>query len=102
MINKPSTATYNTFPPVAAVLFDGSYWNNIRRIFGSLDVDLTSLSDDLCQSAYRLRTYYFDGKDTHRQSFHDGIRVLPRFEVTLGDVVDRETECPERHKRQRQ
>jgi len=94
LIHKPPTAAYNTFPPVAAVLFDGSYWNNIRRTFGSLNVDLTALSDKVCQPAYRLRTYYFDGKDTYRQSFHDGIRILPRFEVILGDVVERQTECP--------
>jgi uncharacterized LabA/DUF88 family protein len=94
LIQKPPTTPYNIFPPVAAVLFDGSYWNFVRRIFGSLDVDLTALSDAICQPAYRLRTYYFDGKDTHRQSFHDGIRILPRFEVILGDVVERETECP--------
>ncbi len=94
LIQKYPTAMYNTFPPIAAVLFDGSYWNYIRRLFGSLDVDLTALSDEVCQPAYRLRTYYFDGKDNHRQSFHDGIRILPRFEVILGDVVDRITDCP--------
>jgi len=83
-----------TFPPTAAVLFDGSYWNKIEQELGVHNIDLKKLSDKLCQPAYRLRTYYFDGKDDQRQSFHDGLRFLPRFEVILGDVVERKTACP--------
>ncbi len=89
--NKKSNIT---FPSTAAVLFDGSYWNRIRQELGAHNIDLKKLSDELCQPAYRLRTYYFDGKDDQRQSFHDGLRFLPRFEVILGDVVERKIPCP--------
>ena len=88
--NKSDT----TFPPTAAVLFDGSYWNKIRQELRAHNIDLTKLSDAICYPAYRLRTYYFDGKDDQRQSFHYGLRFLPRFEVILGDVVERKTPCP--------
>jgi uncharacterized LabA/DUF88 family protein/mRNA-degrading endonuclease YafQ of YafQ-DinJ toxin-antitoxin module len=84
----------SSFPSVAAVLFDGSYWNNVRKDIGASYIDLIKLSDELCQPAYRLRTYYFDGKDDHRQSFHDNLKSLSRFEVILGDVVEREISCP--------
>ncbi len=88
--NTPKQA----FPSIAAVLFDGSYWNFIRKEVGVSDIDLITLSDELCHPASRLRTYYFDGKDNYRQSFHDGLKVLPRFEVILGDVVERKAKCP--------
>lgn len=97
-INKFSNENRANFPRTAAVIFDGSYWSTIRRELGMLDVDLTLLSEALCSPAYRLRSYYFDGKDNQRQSFHDGLQFLPRFEVILGDVVERQSECPHCHK----
>ncbi|MFW9853922.1 MAG: NYN domain-containing protein [Candidatus Thorarchaeota archaeon] len=82
------------FPPTAAVLFDGGYWNKIRQELGVHNVDLTKLSDAICQPAYRLRSYYFDGKNDKQQSFHYGLQFTPRFEVILGDLVERKTPCP--------
>ncbi|WP_455143082.1 NYN domain-containing protein, partial [Candidatus Hodarchaeum mangrovi] len=97
-INKFYNDNRANFPRTAAVIFDGSYWNTIRRELGMLEVDLTLLSEALCSPSYRLRSYYFDGKDNQRQSFHDGLQFLPRFEVILGDVVERQSECPHCHK----
>ncbi|MFW9991382.1 MAG: NYN domain-containing protein [Candidatus Odinarchaeota archaeon] len=97
MVSAHRDTEKNTFfPRTAAVLFDGGYWENTWRDLGAYNVDLLRLSDELCLPAYRLRSYYFDGKTTlnKRQSFHDGLRFLSRFEVILGDVVEKRTECP--------
>ncbi|OLS14781.1 MAG: hypothetical protein RBG13Loki_1597 [Promethearchaeota archaeon CR_4] len=61
---------------------------------GIAKVDLVALTDYLCQPAYRVRTLFFDGKVQENLSFHDSLRLMDRFEVTLGDVVPREFYCP--------
>lgn len=90
----PPTKVYQTFPQKAVVIIDGGYWESIRKKIGYPEIDLVKLSEDLCKPAYRLRTYYFDGKAEERQSIHDQLEMNERFEVVLGDVVPREIKCP--------
>ena len=93
-IFTPTTRVYQTYPQKAVVIIDGGYWESIRNRIGSPEIDLVKLSDDLCKPAYRLRTYYFDGKSEKRQSIHDHLEMNERFEVVLGDVVPRDIVCP--------
>ncbi len=58
------------------------------------DIDYTALTDSFCKPAYRIRTFFFDGKVQQNLSFHDNLRLLDRFEVFLGDVMPREFICP--------
>ncbi|MHA1222313.1 MAG: NYN domain-containing protein [Candidatus Heimdallarchaeaceae archaeon] len=90
----PTTKVYQTFPQKAVVIIDGGYWETIRKSMGNPEIDLVKFSEDLCKPAYRLRTYYFDGKSEERQSIHDQLEMNERFEVILGDVVPREIRCP--------
>jgi uncharacterized LabA/DUF88 family protein len=83
-----------SYPQTGVVIFDGGYWEKLRQELGSLDIDLEALSEALCEPSYRLRSYFFDGKLDKRQSFHAGIQMLSRFEVRLGDVMDKIVECP--------
>jgi len=82
------------FPAKAAVVVDGGYWRKIIKEMGISSVDLVSLTDALCNPAFRIRTYFFDGKIQNSQSFHDNLQLLDRFEVYLGDVVPRPFSCP--------
>jgi len=82
------------FPSKAAVIVDGGYWRKLLENLCISKVDLVALTDHLCKPAYRVRTLFFDGKVQDNQSFHDSLRVMDRFEVTLGDVVPREFHCP--------
>ena len=82
------------FPAKAAVVVDGGYWRKIIEEIGISSVDLVSLTDFICYPAFRIRTYFFDGKTQESQSFHDGLQLLDRFEVYLGEVVPRTFFCP--------
>ena len=82
------------FPTKAAVVVDGGYWRKIIEEIGISSVDLMSLTDFICYPAFRIRTYFFDGKTQESQSFHDGLQLLDRFEVYLGEVVPRPFYCP--------
>ena len=82
------------FPAKAAVVVDGGYWRKIIEEIGISSVDLVSLTDFICYPAFRIRTYFFDGKTQGSQSFHDGLQLLDRFEVYLGEVVPRPFTCP--------
>ncbi len=84
---------YSVFPQKCAVIIDGGYWEKIRESLGNPEIDLLKLSEFLSKPAYRMRTYYFDGKHKARQSVHDQLEMLERFEVILGDVVEREIKC---------
>ncbi len=86
--NSPYSEKPN-FPAKAAVVVDGGYWRKIIKEMGISSVDLVSLTDALCDPAFRIRTYFFDGKIQNSQSFHDNLQLLDRFEVYLGDVVPR-------------
>ncbi|MHA2247220.1 MAG: NYN domain-containing protein [Candidatus Hodarchaeales archaeon] len=87
---------FNTqyFPSKAAVVVDGGYWRKVIKEIGISSVDLVSLTDFICYPAFRIRTYFFDGKTRESQSFHDGLQLLDRFEVYLGEVVPRQFFCP--------
>lgn len=91
---EPTRESRSFYPQRAAVIVDGGYWEALRKRLGGPKIDLLSLCNDLCSPAYRFRTYYFDGKDTERQSIHDQLELEERFEVVLGDVVKREIHCP--------
>jgi len=84
----------HNFPAKAAVVVDGGYWRKIIGEMGVSSVDLVSLTDFICNPAFRIRTYFFDGKTRESQSFHDGLQLLDRFEVYLGEVVPRPFLCP--------
>lgn len=81
------------FPSKAAVVIDGGYWRKIQEGIGTSSIDLVSLTDCICEPAYRIRTYFFDGKTQESQSFHDSLLLLDRFEVYLGEVVSRNLTC---------
>ncbi len=85
---------YSVYPQKCAVIIDGGYWEKILESVGHPNIDLLKLSESLSKPAYRMRTYYFDGKHEARQSIHDQLEMLERFEVVLGDVVEREAKCP--------
>ncbi|MHA2296901.1 MAG: NYN domain-containing protein [Candidatus Hodarchaeales archaeon] len=89
-----SVLQQSIYPQRGAVIIDGGYWEALKRSSGNPDVDILRLSDFLCRPAYRLRTCYFDGKDQARQSIHGQLELLERFEVILGDVVERPMNCP--------
>ncbi len=75
-------------------MFDGGYWRALIKQLQITGINLVSLSDCLCKPAYRVRTHFFDGTTQENQSFHDGLRLLDRFEVFLGDVMPRHFTCP--------
>ncbi len=87
-------ASRSIFPQRSAVIIDGGYWEALRKSIGNPEIDLVRLSETLCKPAYRFRTYFFDGTDTERHSFHQSLNMKERFEVVLGDVVSRDTRCP--------
>ncbi|MFX0171830.1 MAG: NYN domain-containing protein [Candidatus Hodarchaeota archaeon] len=94
MIKDLQHSEKQNFPAKAAVIVDGGYWSKIIEEIGISSVDLVSLTDLICTPAYRIRTYFFDGKTQESQSFHDGLQLLDRFEVYLGEVVPRTFSCP--------
>jgi uncharacterized LabA/DUF88 family protein len=83
-----------SFPAKAAVVVDGGYWRKILGEMGIRSVDLVSLTNFICNPAFRIRTYFFDGKTRESQSFHDGLQLMDRFEVYLGEVITRSFFCP--------
>ncbi len=91
--NTPHLESQN-FPAKAAVVVDGGYYRKIINEIGISSVDLVSLTDIICTPAFRIRTYFFDGKIQGSQSFHDGLQLLDRFEVYLGEVLPRPFTCP--------
>lgn len=94
MVKDSQNLERQNFPAKAAVVVDGGYWKKIIDDLGIRFVDLVSLTDIICYPAFRIRTYFFDGKTQHSQSFHDGLQLLDRFEVYLGEVVPRPFLCP--------
>lgn len=94
-----STSKYSTFPNKSAVVIDGGYWDQVRKSIGRPEIDIERLCNYLCYPAFRMRTYFFDGKYedkqfSNRQAYHNYLQRLDRFEVLLGDVVKTEVECP--------
>jgi len=83
-----------TFPQKAAVIIDGGYWRKVQESLQIATLDFRAFTDALCDPAYRVRTFFFDGKTQANQSFHDNLRLLDRFEVILGDVVPKTIHCP--------
>ncbi|OLS23902.1 MAG: hypothetical protein HeimC3_22450 [Candidatus Heimdallarchaeota archaeon LC_3] len=81
------------FPKKAAVLIDGGYYRELIKSLSIESIDLIKFSDVISQPAYRLRTFFFDGLVQDNQSFHDLLRLFDRFEVILGDVVERTFKC---------
>ncbi|MHA2226458.1 MAG: NYN domain-containing protein [Candidatus Hodarchaeales archaeon] len=94
MVKNSVNFETHSFPSKAAVVVDGGYWRKIIEEIGISSVDLVSLTDFICLPAFRIRTYFFDGKTQKSQSFHDGLQLLDRFEVSLGEVVPRPFSCP--------
>jgi hypothetical protein len=92
MVKDSIYSEIQNFPAKAAVVVDGGYWRKIIKEIGVNSVDLLSLTDILCKPAFRIRTYFFDGKTQVSQSFHDGLQLLDRFEVYLGGLLRRS--CP--------
>ena len=90
---QPVRPVSPVFPQRAAVIIDGGYWEILRKATLDEQVNLLTLSDDLCRPAFRLRTYYFDGKDQKRLSLHDTLKLKDRFEVLLGDVITSRMKC---------
>lgn len=82
------------FPSKAAVIIDGGYWRRILNSYNIENVDLVNFTDSICTPAYRLRSYFFDGKTQENQSFHDSLQMFDRFEVFLGEVAPRNIFCP--------
>ena len=91
--NKQPVLAQPLYPQRAAVMIDGGYWDNILKSMGNPEIDIVRLSEDLCNPAYRVRTYYFDGSTEERQPFFDQLQLNDRFEVILGDVTKREIKC---------
>jgi uncharacterized LabA/DUF88 family protein len=86
--------TSNDFPKKTAILIDGGYYRELLKDLNLESLDIVRFSNVLAKPAYRLRTYFFDGKRTEEiQSFHDTLRFYDRFEVILGEVVPRIFEC---------
>ncbi len=81
------------FPHKGAVIIDGGYWRAGLEDLKIKTVDLVRLTDLIATPAYRVRTLFFDGKRQENQSFHDSLRLLQRFDVFLGDVVERPYHC---------
>ncbi len=88
----------------AAVFIDGGYWQKIlKNRFASPKIDLVALSDALCGSQERLRTYFYDclpfqgdspsdeEKELYRkkQSYLHALGSLSRFEVRYGRLARR-------------
>lgn len=94
MVKDSIHSEMQNFPAKAAVVVDGGYWRKIIKEIGVSSVDLISLTDSICNPAFRIRTYFFDGKTQESQSFHDGLQLLDRFEVYLGEVVPKSFFCP--------
>ncbi|MHA2202506.1 MAG: NYN domain-containing protein, partial [Candidatus Hodarchaeales archaeon] len=94
MVKDSLYSEKQNFPAKAAVVVDGGYWRKIMEEMEIRSVDLVSLTDLICNPAFRIRTYFFDGKTRESQSFHDGLQLLDRFEVYLGEVVTRSFFCP--------
>src|SRR5271157_752040 len=84
----------STFPQRAAVIIDGGYWRKVEEQLKIRNIDLCGFTDHLCIPAYRIRSFYFDGRTQQNQSFHDYLQIQDRFDVILGDVVQREAFCP--------
>lgn len=83
----------SNFPARAAVIIDGGYWRQILKSHNLSKVDLVALSDTLSLPAYRLRSYFFDGRAQENQSFHDSLQFLDRFEVYLGEIAPKTVYC---------
>ncbi len=94
MVKDSLYSEKQNFPAKAAVVVDGGYWRKIMAEMEMHSVDLVSLTDLICNPAFRIRTYFFDGKTRESQSFHDSLQLLDRFEVYLGEVVTRSFFCP--------
>ena len=94
MVKDSRYSEKQNFPAKAAVVVDGGYWRKIIEEIGISSVDLAPLTDSICYPAFRIRTYFFDGKTRESQSFHDSLQLLDRFEVYLGEVVPRSFFCP--------
>ena len=84
----------STFPQRAVVIIDGGYLRKVEEQLRIRNIDLCGLTDHLCKPAYRIRSFYFDGRTQQNQSFHDYLQIQNRFDVVLGDVVQREAICP--------
>ncbi len=83
----------SSYPQRAAVIIDGGYWDNILKSIGNPDINLVRLCEDLCNPAYRMRTYYFDGSTEERQPYFDHLQLYDRFDVILGDVATKKFQC---------
>lgn len=91
----------------AAVLIDGGYLEKVRREHGDAELDLVSLSDEMCRPSERLRTYYFDAlpwlghppdpRDLERQArkrqYFASLKLLDRFEIREGRVQRHDEPC---------
>ncbi len=93
MTLNPFFSTPSNYPSKAAVIIDGGYWRQLLHSQNISKVDLVKLSDRLTVPAYRIRSYFFDGRSQDNQSFHDSLQLLDRFEVYLGEIVPRLVHC---------
>jgi len=89
-----SEMTSSTFPQRAVVIIDGGYLRKVEEQLRIRNIDLCGFTDRLCKPAYRIRSFYFDGRTQQNQSFHDYLQIQDRFDVVLGDVVQRDATCP--------
>jgi uncharacterized LabA/DUF88 family protein len=91
----------------AAVLIDGGYLDKVRLSFNKPTLNIVKFSDIVCDNCNRFRTYYYDAlpwvgdspsqQDIQRrqskQHFLDGLRMLHRVEVRLGELQRIEMKC---------
>lgn len=98
MSGRINNQNFHTFPAKAAVIIDGGYLRQVLYSYNITKLDFVALTDAVCKPAYRIRTYYYDGKTQETQSFHDYVQYLDRFEVVLGEVVQKTVICPECNK----
>ena len=95
----------------AVVLIDGAYYSKIVGRFG-LRPDLERLSEALCGSVPRLRTYFYDAlpwisksnpnvenaeRLNKKQDFFNALTFHSRFEVRQGRIQKTNVTCPKCH-----